>query len=544
MNGRGAADGTGYLGTAVGGRYRLEEEIARGGMSTVYRAFDLVLQRPVALKLMEEALATEPAQLERFRREARAVAQLSHPHIVTVIDFSEGGDSSSCADLDPSSCAGRAYIVFEYVEGETLKSLIAKEGRLDPLDALAYALDVAEALAAAHEHMVVHRDVKPQNILIGQEGIAKITDFGIARMLTEQGLTIDGRVLGTADYVSPEQALGERVGVQSDIYSLGVVLYEMLTGCLPFSADNQVALAMCHVRERIPDVQLLRPELSATTAAVVERATAKDLPARCKSMDAMIAGLEQALEVESARALVNDTEPGPGHRVDHGREQGRDHRPDQRRDHAPERRPGARLRGPLRLVGALVAIAAIAIAAVMLSGGGAVRGRGVPPRTAQKRPRLEPVPASALSAHDYNPFGTEEEDPEQVGSILAGGNAAAWSTEHYYEDALNKPGTGVYLDASTALLVPALRLRTPTPGFTIAVYGSNGFTGPEPYGQSTSLTQRGWTLLSTPVSAHRRMRITLHPNARPYRFYLLWIEKLPKDRESAEIAQVTLLREG
>ena len=160
--------------------------------------------------------------------------------------------------------------MFEYVEGETLKERIRRIGRLPIAEAVAYAIEIARALGAAHARHIVHRDVKPQNVLIDEEGSAKVTDFGIARTLDEEGLTADGRVLGTTDYVSPEQALGQPVTGQSDLYSLGVVLYEMLTGEVPFKGESQVAVAMKHVREELPDVQAKRPEVSAALAAVVD----------------------------------------------------------------------------------------------------------------------------------------------------------------------------------------------------------------------------------------------------------------------------------
>src|ERR687884_493020 len=223
------------VGTRLGGRYRLEARIGQGGMSTVYRALDETLQRQVAVKLLNREVLSDSAQLPPFRREARAVAQLNHPHVVGVIDAGED--------------EGRPYIVFEHVEGETLKDRIRRVGRLPVEEAIAYAIEIARALGCAHAHGIVHRDVKPQNVLIDVEGSAKVTDFGIARTMTEEGLTADGRVLGTTDYVSPEQALGHDVNGQSDIYSLGVVLYEMLTGDVPFHGENQVAVAMKHVRE-------------------------------------------------------------------------------------------------------------------------------------------------------------------------------------------------------------------------------------------------------------------------------------------------------
>src|SRR6201987_5729242 len=182
------------LGTILSGRYRLEARIGAGGMSTVYRAQDETLDRSVAIKLLNREVSSDSDQLERFRREARAVAQLSHPHVVGVIDAGED--------------EGRPYIVFEYIEGEPLKERIRRSGRLPIAEAVAYAIEIARALGAAHARHIVHRDVQPQNVLIGEEGSAKVTDFGIARTLDEEGLTADGRGLGTTDYVSPEQALG------------------------------------------------------------------------------------------------------------------------------------------------------------------------------------------------------------------------------------------------------------------------------------------------------------------------------------------------
>src|SRR3954453_16939241 len=205
----------------------------------------------------------DSVQLERFRREARSVARLLHPNVVTVIDAGEDD--------------GHPFIVFEYVDGETLKQLIRRQGPLPVTEAVAYAIEVGRALIAAHSHRLVHRDVKPQNVLIDPEGRAMVTDFGISRSLDgDTGLTATGRVLGTTDYVAPEQALGEEVTEQSDLYSLGVCLFEMLTGDVPFSAESQVGVAMKHVRDPLPNIQELRPEISAALCAVIERATAKE----------------------------------------------------------------------------------------------------------------------------------------------------------------------------------------------------------------------------------------------------------------------------
>src|ERR671917_556940 len=176
------------IGTLIGERFRLEEKVGSGGMSSVYRAFDPTLERRVAIKMMHRDISDDPDQLERFRREARAVARLNHPHVVTVIDFGEDD--------------GRPYIVLEFVEGETLKQRIKRVGRLPVDEAVAYAIEIGRALSAAHGERLVHRDVKPQNVLIDAEGRAKVTDFGIARELESDGLTKTGRGLGDTHHVS------------------------------------------------------------------------------------------------------------------------------------------------------------------------------------------------------------------------------------------------------------------------------------------------------------------------------------------------------
>src|SRR5215211_4373887 len=325
------------VGMCLNDRYRLDAQIGAGGMSTVYRAFDTTLERRVAVKLMHREIASDSDQLERFRREARSVAQLSHPHIVGVIDAGEED--------------GRPYNVFEYVEGETLKDRIRRFGRLPVDEAIAYAIEIGRALAAAHASRLVHRDVKPQNVLVNQDGRAKVTDFGIARSLEADGLTMTGRVLGTTDYVSPEQALGHRVTEQSDIYSLGIVLFEMLTGDVPFRADTQVGVAMKHVREPLPNIQVRRPEVSSTLAAVVERATAKETRNRYATVDEMVHDLEQALAIEAARSGHTHGEATSVLR----------HLPRESSSYAP-----TRLRRPARWIGMTVLAVAIVAAALVL----------------------------------------------------------------------------------------------------------------------------------------------------------------------------------
>jgi hypothetical protein len=523
------------LGTVIGGRYRLDAEIGRGGMSTVYRAFDTVLERPVAIKLMHREIAADSDQLERFRREARSVAQLNHPHVVTVIDAGE----ASSPDGEPYSDGNGAgaveardtpYIVLEYVDGETLKDVIRREGPLEIPQALAYAIEIARALGAAHERQIVHRDVKPHNVLIGEEGGAKITDFGIARTLSEEGLTMAGRVLGTTDYVSPEQALGQPVAGQSDLYSLGVVLFEMLTGEVPFRGNSPVAVAMKHVREDVPDVQRLRPGLSAATAAVVERAVSKDLTRRYRDAASMIADLEEVLALEATRAgqatgevtSVLRTLPGPA-----------------------RRRLPWRMRYPARWVISLALLAAIVAIALIAGGLGTHRGTGVPPGIASHA-GLEPVQLGQTAAHAYNPFGTGPENRDQIDNLVDSDPNTTWSTEQYYEGTLKKAGglgLGVYLDAAPRVLAKAIEIQTPTPGFAVQIYAADRIELELPYGNSTPLSARGWQgPVGSSAHVHDGERIPLVLSGHAYRYYLVWLTTLPPGMESATLNELTLFK--
>jgi hypothetical protein len=516
------------LGTLLGGRYRLDAQIGRGGMSTVYLAFDTVLERPVAIKLMHREIASDSSQLERFRREARSVARLNHPHIVTVIDAGEEPSPESALGDAGEGGVGTPFIVLEYVEGETLKALIRRDGPLEIPRAIAYAIELARALGAAHERLIVHRDVKPQNVLIGVEGSAKITDFGIARTLTEEGLTMDGRVLGTTDYVSPEQALGQSVTGQSDLYSLGIVLYEMLTGAVPFTAETPVAVAMKHVREDVPDVQLARPEVSAATASVVDRATAKDLARRYPDAASMLIDLEEVLAIEASRTgqatgevtTVLRTLPGTA-----------------------RRRLPWRMRHPVRWVVSLALLVAIVALAIALAADRT--HRGVAPEV-NPLPGLTVVPLAQTAAHDYNPFGTGPENREKDQSAIDGDPNTSWSTEQYYDGTLKKnggTGVGLYVDAAPNVDGKQLEIHTRTPGFAAQIYVANRIDLSLPYGSSTPLAARGW---EGPVGEDSDVRdgahIQLTLGGVRYRYYLIWITKLPPGMESASLAELTLFR--
>ena len=490
------------IGTLLNDRFRLEEKIGAGGMSTVYRAFDPTLERWVAIKLMHRDISTDPDQLERFRREARAVARLNHPHIVTVIDAGEDD--------------GAPYIVFEYVSGETVKDRIRRQGRLPVAEAVAYAIEIGRGLSCAHSHRLVHRDVKPQNVLIDPEGRAKVTDFGIARSLEAHGLTATGRVLGTTDYVSPEQALGLEVTQQSDIYSLGIVLYEMLTGEAPFKGDTQVAVAMKHVREPLPDVQRRRPEVSAALAAVVERATAKETGNRYPTVDEMVHDLEQVLAIEAARAGETSGEATAVLRS----------LPGDTAEFAPRRLRRPRAAVMASALGIGLAAGAIAFFATRTEKGAG--GAAVPPQGG-----LSEVKLAGSAASDYDPDGDGEESPDATQNAIDGNPTTNWDTETYRSGlaGVGKPGVGLYIDAGSPVAARRLDLVSSTPGFQAEVRASNTVPG----------RIDDWTRVSRRVDVDETERIPIAARGREYRYYLVWIVTLP-DSNKAAIQELSLYR--
>ncbi len=260
------------------GRYEMLRHIARGGMAEVYLARDLLLDRPVALKVLFPELSIDRSFVERFRREAQAAANLSHQNIVSVYDWGEEDNTY--------------FIVMEFIDGRPLSQVIRSEGRLLPDRAAQIGADVAAALAFAHRHGVVHRDVKPGNVLIDSHGAVKVTDFGIARGGdTKENLTQAGSVMGTATYFSPEQAQGLPTDPRSDVYSLGVVLFEMVTGKPPFTGENPLSIAYKHVREVAPRARQIEPAVPAAFEAIISRAMAKPVGERYTSAEELRADL-------------------------------------------------------------------------------------------------------------------------------------------------------------------------------------------------------------------------------------------------------------
>lgn len=499
-------DGSELIGEIVGERYRIDAVVGAGGMATVFEAFDQTLERPVAVKVMRREVIGEPDQLERFRREARAAAKLSHPHIVTVIDAGEENN--------------RPYIVFEFVEGETLKQRIKSEGPLPVTEAVAYAIEIGSALMAAHGAGLVHRDVKPQNVLLDQHGHAKVADFGIARELeANDGLTKTGRVLGTTDYVSPEQAMGEDVTGQSDVYSLGIVLFEMLTGEVPFKGENHVAVAMKHVKDQLPDVQELRPEVSNALAAVIEKMTAKEPVDRYLSAASAVSDLEDVLAFESARAggltgeatVVFESLPKRSRKLAPG---GVSH---------PTR---------TRIAWLVSALAVIGIGLLLVS----QFERG---QTGQE-PGSATQPGTQIQFRSMGTFdpapGDGREHDEEVRNAIDGNPQTNWTTEGYNNGqfAAGKEGVGLYgrtyvpSDASTATI------RTPNRSLGVEIYGAKTLPG----------DLAGWSKLGEASGDINGRAIKLR-SASGMRYYMVWINQLPppvNGKSKARISEFVVRR--
>ena len=425
-----------HTGDQIADRYELEALVGSGGMSSVFCAHDVQLDRRVAIKILHARFADDGEYVERFRREARLVAQLAHPNIVTVIDRGED--------------QGRQYIVFEFVEGENLKELIVRSGPLPVARAVELAITVADGLTFAHEHGLVHRDVKPQNVLLSANGAVKVTDFGIARSLeVEHGVTQTGTVVGTGEYIAPEQASGDAVSPATDVYSLGVVLWEMLTGRVPFESDNFVAVAMRHVNEPAPDIRELRPDIPPRLAAAIDTALQKDPARRFPTMRAFAEELSACLAGLGSEGVTQVIPTAVWH--------------------SRTRTRTRRRTWPLAYIAlALLVGAAALVAALLLGGAGSGSATGS-------------VPVHLRGVASYDPDGQEEQIFGYTAPRATDGDpSTAWVTQTYSTTAFGglKSYIGLVLASPGSVALKSITVTTSTPGFVARIEAGSSASGP------------------------------------------------------------------
>jgi len=432
-------------------RYVVEAQIGRGGTATVWRAHDTVFNRTVALKRLRPGLREDPEAMARFLREARTVARLSHPGIVRLLD---GG-----VDADGP------FLVMELVEGEDLKTRIARAGALPPREAAHLCAQVASTLAFAHRHGVVHRDIKSQNVLIDQQGNAKLADFGIAQLLEVSGesrLTRSGMMVGTSDYLAPEQAEGRPVDGRTDTYALGIVLWECLTGELPFPGENFVAVAMRQLKDPLPDPRERVPGIPGRLAACVLKAAAKDPDDRFASAGEFAEELEECAAADD----VSESEPA-------------DPAPP-----APRRRAGSDARAARRRMyrrRRVAALAALALVVILIAWElSAVFSSG-----STAPPVARPL---AITVTSYDPQGDGIENPGQVRFVTDGNPQTAWHTELYGGSPTfggTKRGVGLQLAVAAGSRPTRVDLRSSTPGAEFQIRIPGNLTGAPLVGTTT-----------------------------------------------------------
>ena len=503
----------------LGGRYLLEEPIATGGMAMVWRAHDELLARTVAIKILHDHLAANEAFRERFRREAIAAAKLTHPNVVGLFDT--GSDDS------------RVYLVMEYVDGPTLRDVLRDLGSLEPGEAAAIGEKIARALAYAHERGLVHRDVKPANVLIGEDGTVKIADFGIAK--AEAGaddLTTPGMVLGTAAYVAPEQVRGEEVDGQADQYALGCLLYEMLTGQQPFKGDTAVATAALRLEHDPLPPRSLRAGIPRGLDDVVLRAMARDPAARHASLAHLADALAPFAAMDATAALtpladsgraaawaagpVADDAPTLSGTPPYGYGQPL---PPSALPYAGSTAEDSFLRSEGRWIAPILGLVALAglLVGVGLATGVLEPSSGFPIRIARESApgqAGELIAPVGIDAFDPPP-GDGSENDSDLPKILDGDDATSWRTDLYRNSPQFgnlKEGVGFWVDLGASRTLHSVALKTTTPGISYQVRVADG---PAP-------TVEGWRLVGTVESAEGLDQVGF---AEPVtaRYVLVWI---------------------
>jgi serine/threonine-protein kinase len=482
----------------LGGRYLLEERIASGGMASVWRAHDEVLARTVAVKVLHDHLAEDGDFRERFRREAVTAARLAHPNVVSLYDTGSSGD--------------QVYLVMELVEGSTLRDVIADVGSLEIGQVAAIGEKVARGLHYAHTRGLVHRDVKPANILIGEDGTVKVADFGIAKADQDQrDLTRTGMVLGTAAYVAPEQVLAKPLDGKADQYALGCVLYEALTGRRPFSGDSPVATAAARLERDPLPLRSLRADIPRGLEQVVTRCIARDPGARFSSCGQLADALAQFIDADSETvgllATADRTEALPPAVVSQAEDTGGES------FLRTEGRWLAPVLALLLLAGALVGVGLVT--------GVLQAGDGLIPRFA--RDVTEPAggagpttPLKIVGASSFDPQGDDGEENEgQVSAVYDANPSSAWRTVGYDSSEFGrlKNGVGFYVDLGTPQAITAATLTTTTPGITYELRVAD----------TPSKDVNEWRLVGTVTGARpAATAVKLNEPARG-RYLLVWV---------------------
>jgi eukaryotic-like serine/threonine-protein kinase len=477
----------------VADRYELEEAIASGGMATVWRAMDKVLARRVAVKVLHAQLSGDQDFLERFRREALAAARLTHPNIIAIYDT--GNDRREGVDAD------RHFIVMEYCSGGSLQDVAAREGRLDVERVVEIGISICEALDYAHRLGIIHRDIKPGNVLVAEDGALKVGDFGIAKAAFASGdITTTGNILGTVTYISPEQARGDEPDARSDLYSLGVVLYQLLLGRPPFAAESQIGTAMKHIEEAPAAPRSIKAGIPKAVEAVILKSLAKQPSDRFSSAAEMRTALQQS--VSSGRTTVMRAVERP----------------------APSAVPAttsstSSLSAFRWLIPVMLVVAALVALAIYLpsllgkpdnTGGHPARGGGGGSVSSGSRA------ITVQNVSSFDPEGDRTEHQELVGAVTDGDPATAWHTEHYDSELqVNKPGVGLLFDLGSNVQVDHVRITSQTPGFAFELRA----------GDQTGRTESSFSVTKSVADAARTQDVTFPASS--HRYWLVWITSLP-----------------
>lgn len=552
-------------------RYRLGRVLGRGGMCIVYQAWDTRLQRNVAVKRLEPPLNEDPRTRARFDREGRALAQLAHPNLVTLIDRGSSDNED--------------YLIFEYVEGRSLKEM-TREGQMGIGDIGRIAGQVAEGLAAAHQAGIVHRDVKPQNILIDRDGHAKVSDFGIATGPDWTRVTRAGSIIGSARYMSPEQIRSKPVDGRSDIYSLGVVMYEMLTGSPPFDGTNMPEIARMHLNNTPAPLSAVRANLPDGLEKVVMRCLEKLPEDRFASMDELLGALvglglyqpERVPEVTSPRKRSHRRETEDGRESHRPRATARteassgttggDDDSQWAREQArvlARRRRSKRRWKILGAIAALIVVAAAIVLAVTLTGGGAPYVKGLTvdeakalaeeagmevevryvtskseragivqeqdPLEGQKAPddilRLtvtrEPTEVAVVTVVDYDPEGDNTENPDKLANLIDGEEGTIWSTELYRSSSFGGLKTGVGLEFTLEEEATIIEIVSSVEGWKGELL--------------QSIPSGGLSKLRT-LDGESMQTLTLSSGITEGRFWFTELAPLTSDRWGVELAEI------